>query len=74
MALLDCMQRNGDKLKVLSAPLQILQGSKWLPTSLSPTFGKDLDPEGICSSLQEMSSHQIDGGQEFETYSQHEET
>uniref|UniRef100_A0A7N2MUG2 LTI65/LTI78 PGEED repeat domain-containing protein n=1 Tax=Quercus lobata TaxID=97700 RepID=A0A7N2MUG2_QUELO len=44
--------------------------SKWLPTSSSTTFGKDLDPEGICSSLQEMSSHQIEEGQEFETYSQ----
>ncbi|KAF3950189.1 hypothetical protein CMV_006574 [Castanea mollissima] len=71
MALLDRMQRNGDNTKSpISPSLKLLQGSKWLPTSSSPTFGMDLDPEGICSSLQEMSSHQIEEGQEFETYSQ----
>ena len=44
--------------------------------SLSPSFGKDHDlEEGTCSPLQEMSSHKIEGqGQEFETYSLHEET
>ena len=52
-----------------------LYGSKWFPTSSSPTFGNDHDPEeGTCSPLQEMSSHQIEEGQEFETYSQREET
>ena len=43
--------------------------------SSSPSFGKDHDLEGTCSPLQEMSSLKIEGqGQEFETYSPHEET
>ena len=49
--------------------------SGW-PTSSSPSFGTDHDlEEGTSSPLQEMSSHKIEGqGQEFETYSPHEET
>ncbi|KAF3944271.1 hypothetical protein CMV_029241 [Castanea mollissima] len=70
MALLDCMQRNGDNTKSPTSPsLKLLQGSKWLSTSSSPTFGKDLDPEGTSLSLQEISSHQIEEGQEFDLLS-----
>ncbi|KAF3944274.1 hypothetical protein CMV_029244 [Castanea mollissima] len=50
MALLDYVQRNSDNTKSPTSPsLKRLQGSKWLPTSSSPTFRKDLDPEDFST-------------------------